>query len=107
MIRFVILFSWELLKGFVRACWVRLGEIWSGELAAQGASARFRVGAVVRYVCQDGKRRAAIIIALGEDTMLGQCALLAWTGEQNDCVFFDPDTKARGTWHWGDGARTL
>jgi hypothetical protein len=113
MLRFIIAFSWELFKAFLRACWVRLEEIWSGEVSLQSSvdsrqtTARFRIGAGARYVDTRGKRHAAIIVAVGPDLVLGQCALIAVGVGRVDTAFFDPDTKALGTWHWGDGGRSL
>lgn len=107
MIRFIILISWEFCKGFIRACWVRWEEIWRGERVEIHATSRLRVGSTVRYVCKDGRRRAAVVTRVGDDFALGQCALRAANGEVAQSAYFDPDTKARGTWHWGDNSRSI
>jgi hypothetical protein len=69
--------------------------------------ARFRVGALAHYVQVGGRHTLAVITQIGADAELGEAALCVLGGAPGGwfaTAFFDPDTKARGTWHWIEGS---
>lgn len=69
--------------------------------------ARFRTGLLVHYVRGDGSHALAVVTQIGADAELGEATLCVLGGAPGGwfaTAFFDPDTKARGAWHWIEGS---
>lgn len=62
------------------------------------------VGRNAHFVHETGTHCAAIIVALGTDLALGECELAVFVPQfglsMREHVFFQPDLKSPGTWHW-------
>ncbi len=57
----------------------------------------------VRFVKPNGKTTFAKIVRIEADAVLGQCSIAYWENWQIKVarnVFFDPDAKRAGTWHY-------